>query len=233
MGVIIHKKNNNLFKHYLFFAIWFLLGLVIILQVISLDETVSDNWFYFPIIGLLGMLGVLISSIDLKKKKRLLVSFLLLFFVILILFSLRTIVRITNWYSQETLFIHDIRVNKDSHQLEGGLSDVYYLKGDIAKAEILMIRSTELFPSQFTYTNLGTLYLRTKNPNKAITAYNTAIKYDDTIADSWGYLAIAKYHAGDKKGALTAAEKAYILSPTQTFKTIIYFIQNDYPININ
>ncbi len=53
LGIYIIKKNRTSEKTYLFFSLWFFVGLSMHLQIFPLDQTVSDHWFYFPIIGLL------------------------------------------------------------------------------------------------------------------------------------------------------------------------------------
>src|SRR3989304_819067 len=41
----------------LFFLVWLWLGLGLHLHILALETTLTDRWFYFPQIGLLGIIG--------------------------------------------------------------------------------------------------------------------------------------------------------------------------------
>ena len=52
LGVYVYRKQNSLFLPYLFFTLWFLAGLGFHMQLVPLDLTVSERWFYsFPSSG--------------------------------------------------------------------------------------------------------------------------------------------------------------------------------------
>lgn len=231
MGLIIFKKKQKQFKTYLFFFVWLLSGVIMHIQIFPLDQTVSDRWFYFPIIGLIGLIGVAIKYLDSIRKfnSRIVLP---ITFVIIFSFSLRTIARNANWKDENTLFMHDIQFNQDSYQLEKSLGDVADSAGDFEKAEKHYIRAANLFPSQNTYSSLGYLYLKKDEPEKAVEAYSKALSYDTNFAISWIYLAISRYKFGDREGAISAAENAYSISPTRDFALIINTIRNGLPINI-
>jgi hypothetical protein len=57
-GIYIYRHKRIYFNSYLFFFVWFLTGLLMIVQIFPLDMTVADRWFYFPLVGILGMVGV-------------------------------------------------------------------------------------------------------------------------------------------------------------------------------
>ena len=96
LGTYIYKKYKDEIKIYLFFVAWFIFGMLLYLQIFPLDGTVADRWFYFPIVGLLGILGIGIHLIKSNHKIIKKISYLLIIFLV-ILFSIRTITRNTNW----------------------------------------------------------------------------------------------------------------------------------------
>lgn len=71
-GGFLRKKNHTLFIQYLFFSLWFFIGLGFHLQLFPLDQTVADRWFYFPGVGFLGMLGItmVVFSETIRKKEN-------------------------------------------------------------------------------------------------------------------------------------------------------------------
>ncbi|HKB88587.1 MAG TPA: tetratricopeptide repeat protein [Patescibacteria group bacterium] len=230
IGIYLYQENRENFKVFIFFFTWLLVGLGVHLQIIPLDETVADRWFYFPIIGLLGIIGVVCSYLHVKTHLRLWLLFGV--FVMIVSFLLRTIIRNTNWIDEASLYTHDIQFNHSSYQLEKALGIIEYDAGDTQGALKHYIKAVQLFPSQNTFSSLGYFYLQTNESKKAEAAYEKAVGYDKNFAISWGYLAVAKYKAGDKNGAITAAKKAYTISPSDTFSQILNAIENNKPIGI-
>src|SRR5258706_5472663 len=62
-GYLIWRKSRNFFIYFLFFSLWFYMGIGAHLQIIPLDEIVAKRWLYFPLVGLLGMLGCIVKCI--------------------------------------------------------------------------------------------------------------------------------------------------------------------------
>jgi protein O-mannosyl-transferase len=230
MGIRLLRRDKNSFRIYLFFFIWFVIGLGMHLQILPLDETVSERWFYFPIIGLLGMFGVIFAQLKIKSKVK--PWIILLFILIIISFLIRVIDRTFDWRSDVSLFTHDVKFNRDSYQLEKGLGNLAYENKDVNTAKNHYFRSVDLFPNQITFSSLGYFYLQMKRPDKAVYAYNKAVSYDKSFAVSLYYLAIAKYNANDRKGALVAAKKAYFISPTNAYLQILTAIENNVLIDV-
>lgn len=107
LGGVIARANKKEFPVYLFSLAWLVVGLIFHSQLFPLDMTVADRWMYFPIVGLLGVVGVSIQVIKLVSKNR--IAFGLTLGVILIsLLSLRTIIRNTNWSDEARLLGHDL-----------------------------------------------------------------------------------------------------------------------------
>lgn len=176
IGIYFYIKKNQYSTLYIFFLLWFLGGLIMHVHIIfPLDLTVSDRWFYFPIVGLLGMIGIIILQIKIKQillKKILITSLILL----LIVFSLRTIIRNTNWKNGLTLYSHDINISKDAFDLENNLGVELYRAGRFDEAEIHFQNSTKLAPGWWTnWNNLGAMFERRNDLNTAKIYYQKAI----------------------------------------------------------
>lgn len=230
-SLIVYKTHKENFKEIIFFFTWFIIGLGIHLQIISLDQTVSDRWFYFPMIGLLGLLGSVIKYLSFKTivRANLIVPIV---FVILVIFSARVIIRNMNWKDNFILANHDLKYNRSSHQLERGIALEYFLQGNYDEAERHYIQSTRLFPSAYNFSALGMFYIATKKYKEASRAYETTLNYDSRDISSLIWLAISKYKSGDKQGALIVANKAYWLSPSDKTMQILRTIEENGPINI-
>ncbi len=105
LWVFLYKKNRKTLPSYLFFLCWFFIGLGLYLQFIALDMTVAERWFYLPMIGLLGLIGVIVHYLKLDSKKNYLILFLAV--LVIIILSLRTMVRNADWFNGATLNSHD------------------------------------------------------------------------------------------------------------------------------
>ncbi|OGK14997.1 hypothetical protein A2774_01110 [Candidatus Roizmanbacteria bacterium RIFCSPHIGHO2_01_FULL_39_12c] len=231
-SIRVYKSRREDLKTILFFFAWFVVGLGAHLQIISLDQTVSDRWFYFPIIGLLAMLGSLLKY--LYSTKVLNSNYLIIIsLIIFAAFSLRVINRNKNWKNSYTLVTHDINYTKNSHQLERGIAYEHYLRGDYTEAEKHYIKATHIFPSSYNFSALGIFYISIKKYKEAVNAYEDALKFYPENFSSLIWLAISKYKLGDKEGALINANKAYLLSPSSETMQILKTIQEDAPINIH
>lgn len=110
-GRVLYKKRNHLFNLYLFFALWFIVGLGIHLQIIPLDATVEDRWFYFPMIGLLGILGILLSPLNKRFSDNHFLKIIstVFFSITLVLLSILTIIRNSQWQTPLRLYSHDVQ----------------------------------------------------------------------------------------------------------------------------
>lgn len=110
IGFVYRKRQE--FSFYLFFIIWFTIGILMHLNVFFiLDMTVAERWFYFPFIGLLGLIGMAVGCLPKLKSKYLVTGFALCA-VINILLAARTFQRLPDWKDSETLYSHDIKVSE-------------------------------------------------------------------------------------------------------------------------
>lgn len=177
-AVIFYKRSpGKYFRKYIFFGIWFLSGILFHLQFFPLDQTVAERWFYFPIVGLLAMTGIIYEAYHLKIRKKWILAGMLI--IIIAALSIRTFIRSFDWRSNFILANHDTQVSKEAYNLENILSANYYFQGRCAEAKKHAERSIKLFPFVNNYLNLGVSYACLKDYKKAKEYYLKALQFGD------------------------------------------------------
>lgn len=180
-GIYMYKRQMKNFRPYLFFSFWFMFGLIPYLQIFPLDKTVAELWFYFPMVGLLGMIGIFYQV--LPRKLTAYLNFVpILVIVILSLLSLRTMIRNTNWMDNLTLYTHDIVYN-DNFDIENNLGIVYEDNNEYALALQHYKKSVALKPFELNLANLAITYQQTGDIRKAKQYYYQAFHVNNYDID--------------------------------------------------
>lgn len=185
-GLGIRIKNKKDFKMFLWFGLWMMMAWGTVWQIISLDMTVADRWFYLPLTGLLGMTGYLVQNINLKYLQP-------VAGIIIVLFSMRTMVRNNDWKNNLSLFLHDRNISKESYDIENTLSYEYLKLGKYETAKQYIDKSIQLAPGFWeNWSNLGVYYINKNpaDPEKGVAAFETAIKNNPNYY--MGYLNLAR-----------------------------------------
>lgn len=205
IGVHIYRKNRQQLKVYAFFLIWFLSGLLFHLQIIPLDMTVADRWFYFPLIGLLGVIGVALQEVSFPKNH--IYIFFTVGIIVICSLALRTIIRNTNWQNAITLYSHDLQVGGDNYDIHNNLGDELMKNNQPNLAKIHFQKSIELAPNQsINWSNLGVVYALQGDTSTAQKYLLKAIQNNPSF-----YPAYEKY--------------AYILLKNKTFSEAKIFLR--------
>ncbi len=172
--LIIPKVSR---RQYDFFLLWFLSGVILHIQLIPLDATVADRWFYFPFIGLSVCLYFIFKQILGKNVFRLPVAIVLvlLFFV----FGIRSFIRIFDWRGEITLYAHDISVSKN-FILANALATAYITNGEYKKAKPYVEMSIQEYPYYANINNMGIIYASEKNIPKAKEYFKKAVDTSDS-----------------------------------------------------
>ncbi len=158
VGIDFYIRKRNYFSTYLFFFLWFTLGIGMLLQIFPLDMTVSDRWFYFPLVGLIGMLGVVVQSFIFSSVKlRRTIIAVVLFIIIIVLLSFRTIVRNTNFHDKLTLYLHDSQL-QNNPLLEASLGAYYVEAGNWKESLDHLQKSVSIYPFSGNLFYLGYFY---------------------------------------------------------------------------
>jgi tetratricopeptide (TPR) repeat protein len=178
-GFYLYKKNNSvekkLFNHYLFFFIWFILGLGLHIQLYPLDMTVAERWFYFPSIGLIGMGIVFSSQITWKSfiQKRIIISVLV---IVVVLLALRTHLRNYDWKDAVILYTKDLQGIQGNYILENALATEFISLGEYKRAKPYVLSSVKTQPFFANLNNLAIIYVEEGNINLAKKTLIEALK---------------------------------------------------------
>lgn len=184
MVLIIRMKNRTLS----FFFIWFILGLIPHLQLVPLNMTVAERWFYFSGIGLLGMIGIFLSSIKQKIFQK---AMVVIGLIILCFFFARTVIRGNDWRNGLILFSHDSQSVGNSFDLENNLGVVLFREGKYDQAKKHFENSIRLSPGWWVnWNNLGAVYEKANNLNKAKEFYLKSLKNGDYYLAYENYVGI-------------------------------------------
>ena len=198
-----YQKKASPFKPFIFFSLWFLLGIGLHLHFLPLDMTVADRWAYFASIGFLGSLMAILLYITDQKPKLSQHFFISLFFIICLL-SLRSIERTFNWRTGLTLYKHDIKISHNAYDLENNLGVELFRNQEYKQAKVHFENSTKLAPDWWiNWNNLGAIYEQEKNLDKAGQLYLKSI-------ENGGY-----FHAYENYAQILVKQKKF--SQAKTF----------------
>ena len=186
------RKGNNFIMYWLF-LLWFSVGMGIHSQIIPLDMTVADRWFYFPMVGLLGMIGFMLTSVSSRYKDARM--YWIIGCILILMLSVRTIVRNTNWQDNIPLFAHDVQV-MDNYDLETNLATFYNMQGRPDVGIVHAKKSVDLYAYDGNLTTLGFIAeavgdtkLAEESYRRAIFTTNKSARYESKAAYSylrWG-----------------------------------------------
>jgi uncharacterized membrane protein len=173
IGSLVHKKASKaIYFTYIFFTAWLTIGLLTTLQLVPLDMTACETWFYFPMVGLLGMVGITISVLKPYKyiNQKILIS---LIFMLLLILGVVSVIRGTNYSSQYNLAFHDIQSSKEDYIAYNTVATYLYNQNRIQAAKKYAEQSIALFPNQ---NNLATLGIIENTEGNYLLAEQTYIK---------------------------------------------------------
>jgi tetratricopeptide (TPR) repeat protein len=178
-AIKIKKQAINMVP-FLYFSTWFILGIGIHLQFIPLDQTVADRWFYFPFIGILGIVGILIKNLTNAKPARYQSHVVVLIAVVLLAgLSYKSFTRSLDWKNSLTILRHDEKLNSTSFSLESALGNELTKVGQFEAAEMHLNKSIKLYATHSNWHNLGVVKSRRGDYSGSIAAYKSALMYGD------------------------------------------------------
>jgi hypothetical protein len=181
IGIIVYQAfrlrrvaTEAMYYTYLFFGLWLGASLLVLMQFIPLDETVSEPWFYASMVGVLGLIGV---SLSVWHPSKLQLRYCLIFAVIIIgVLGVRTSLRGLDWRSPVTLANGDISASSEDYVAYTLLANTYFNQNDESKALLDAQKSIALFPSSPNYNVLGLIYFQERDYPQAQAAFFNGMK---------------------------------------------------------
>lgn len=195
-GFLVRKKAaKSVFATYVFFGLWWAMGMAAVLQILPLDLTASETWFYFPSIGLLGMAGIVLNEY-LPDRNTALKWLSLTAIIILICLGMRTNIRAGDRSSEYTLATHDAAASKENFIAYNQIAIHHMNRKDYEQAEFYARKSVEIFPEAVNYNTLGQILTLAGDYPGAHKALTEGTKYQDMYA-LYANLSILTLHHGD------------------------------------
>lgn len=216
-----YRWVNKKYKHlYIFFGLWFVIGLLLHIQLIPLDATVADRWFYFPMIGLLGLLGIVIWQIKGWKKASIRSLGVTGAVMVVLLLALRTFIRIGDWQSELTLFGHDI-TRPSNFIMNNAYGAALIQDGQFTKALPYVKASVQEHPYTANINNLAIIYTSQKNYSKAKEEFQKALQIGQTYSLYENYANFLLYYDSSKE-ALDFSNRALQVYPESAKLWLVY-----------
>lgn len=176
LGLLVRRKAEKpMYYTYLFFAAWAAIGLLMVLQIFPLDMTAGEAWFYFPMVGILGMAGIVLTSgVDVKPMWLIVATI-----CVVGVFGVRSNLRGRDWSSQYNLAVHDIAASKEDYYAYNNVAAQLINQREYKAARPYAQRSIRIHPYIMNYINLGVILEQTGDYVGAVQAFDHSLKYGD------------------------------------------------------
>lgn len=205
---------------------WFLSGTVGILTFacafapvsnlfIIIGTILGERLLYLPMVGVAILLGAGVTQIASRTENRRYVY--LGMALLLSLYSIRTIARNSDWYSDVTLFSAAVKDGNQSAKVYYNLGVGYRKQNQVEDATLAFERVAEYKPNDpDSWRYLGIIYSEQGRITDAIRAYETAVAQDATQIHIWKNLARLYAQAENPSKAISAYQHAIDIHPDDT-----------------
>jgi hypothetical protein len=185
IGVIIKRHApSSEFKTYAFFTAWMILAMALIVQVVPLDMTACETWFYFSMAGFLGAVGVVIKNLLPQNFLRYQRAYLVLAALLIVLLGTRTALRGLDWENTTTLDYLDIKYSAQDFGAYDRLAAAVANTGHLQAAVVYDEKSIQLYPAYYNYQNLALTMTKLGNYRGAVAQYRKALGFRLTLANN-------------------------------------------------
>lgn len=208
-GFRVRRKGSKaMYYTYTFFGVWASLGLLTTLQIIPLDMTASEAWFYMPFVGVLGMIGTYFAVFPFRGAPE---KFMIAVFVLVALYGIRTFIRGFDYSNPEKLAYKNISASKEDYIALDLVATYQIGAGNYSQAMPYLQRSIRFFPTAVNYNLYGTALMQEDNFSAARGAFLNGLKYGtiNNLYDGLGKLTVVSGDYGSNLSILHAGLEQY------------------------
>jgi hypothetical protein len=221
-AVRMEKQNRIVFLGLLFIAV----PLLPVLYIPGVGENAfAERYLYFPSIGFIIILAVVIARAMIVLPKGGIVVTLLCLFVVAA-YSVGTIERNKTWANDYLLFSDAVKKSPDAAIPQGMLGYALAQRQQTDEAIKHYNIALSLNPyNPITHNNLGSAYAEKGLFDKAIEEYETSLKLNPTYADTYYNLGMAYFLQGRIDLALEQLSVAVKLNPSDPdYRDKLYYV---------
>jgi len=198
------NKDRGLF----FWAVWYLILLFPVLNIIPLLDYMQDRWLYLPLVGIFTILLTLIVRQAGRGMCAVAIAVLTVFF------SLANLNRQQVWANPEALWLETRKVSKEYWSSPYYNLGHYYVKnGELDKAIPEFERTIERFNHPGAWGALGTVYLKKGMLDKAVPYFQKALELAPEEAAFYNELGLIYKEQKKYAEAIELYDKAISLEP--------------------
>ena len=128
-----------------FGVLWFVITLLPVSNVFSLNSTVAEHWLYLPSIGLI----ILTFAAWMESSPKIQNTILIVIFIWVVGLSARTLSRVNDWITPIVFFENTIRSGGDTARMRVNLANEYRLAGRLSEGELLLRKVVQKSPEYF------------------------------------------------------------------------------------
>ena len=126
----------------IFGAAWFVIAYLPTSNLFDLNATVAEHWLYLPSVGLLIFLAGCIVELPVRWSRGVVVAGC----AAVLLLSVRSAVRSSDWVEPETFFRRTFAAGGSSSRIGVNLAGIYARRGENAKAEEILRKVLQVSP---------------------------------------------------------------------------------------
>lgn len=202
-------------RHVFFWLSFFLISLLPTLTPLGISWIVAERYVYLGTIGIIVVFAMLVIKIAVWVKND--DVFWGTLIIVVILLSVRTMFRNTDWTNEDTLWLSAARTSPSSSQNHNNLGDYYGRQGDLQRSAEEFQMAIKLNPQYAdAYHNLGNAYRDMGNLNLAIENYQKAVSFNPNIWQSYYNLSAIYFYQNKIPEANKSLSEAQKINPSVT-----------------